>query len=380
MPRATHPRVPWPLASPGAALPPLRQVTGQSAEYVSNGSLSKVWTKKCQRFEITLGRRPETSIGNSLPPRPILRPGIADARAAIATTAAFRPASRRARRCLRIHPVVGGTGDQPLDGRRRHLRPAVEEHSQLRRQRPGSPRGRDAIRPSAVAPSSPILAVDVPADVSVPGRGDHSEHARIGCPVPEREAEPWAWVNSTGLADRLLGPSDVVSDRLVGAERHPFVVVAMTADQVAAVNDRASKVGSQFNPAALHEECSPEAGRPEDRHQRLGHAAMRATIVLGVERQRNADDQRSPTSPRPSRDPSPEQHEPRRNATTGMMIVISVPAGSRAGSRTHQSALPGPTGACNVIFAKLRKVRTIIRTVAGSFSGILSQCRRLRSA
>ena len=54
-------------------------------------------------------------------------------------------------------------------------------------------------------------------------------------------------------------------------------------------------------------------------------------------------------------------HSPRASATSGW-----------AGLRWRRNR--------NAMFAKLRKVRTIIRTVAGRFSGILSWCRRLRSA
>ena len=139
--------------------------------------------------------------------------------------------------------------------------------------------------PSAVAPSAQSSLSTCQPDVSVAGRRDRSEHPRIRCPVAERATEPRPRVDAAGLADRLLGAPDVVSDALVGEMRHPPVVVAVTADHVAAFHQCVRHRGNRFDPAALQEERGTCADSREHLEQPLGPNRVRAVGVLRIERQ-----------------------------------------------------------------------------------------------
>ena len=180
--------------------------------------------------------------------------------------------------------IVAGAGEQPLDDDRRHRRPAVEQHHRSVADAP-DPLADAALQPFGRRAFRPVLAVDVPPHVPVAGRRDRSEHPRIRCPVAERAAEPRPRVHAAGLADRLFGAPDVVSDALVGEMRHPPVVVAVTADHVAAFHQCAAPPREPIRPSGPAGRTSPVRRSREHLEQPLGSNRVRAIGVLRIERQ-----------------------------------------------------------------------------------------------
>ena len=69
--------------------------------------------------------------------------------------------------------------------------------------------------------------------------------------------------------------------------RHPPVVVAVTADHVAAVHQCLRHRGNRFDPAALQEERGTCADSGEHLEQPLDPNRVRAVGVLRIERQRH---------------------------------------------------------------------------------------------
>jgi hypothetical protein len=119
----------------------------------------------------------------------------------------------------------------------------------------------------------------------------------------------------------------------------------MAPHQVPVRDDLPGGLGEGFDPATLEEERRPDAGRAKGVEDLfLDPAAVAPVGVLGVERQRDA--KRAYRSTPVMTTPRTKKRWKMRNRTTGMIIVMSVPAWMRPGFSAIRAPLNDarPTG------------------------------------
>jgi hypothetical protein len=138
----------------------------------------------------------------------------------------------------------------------------------------------------------PVLRVHVPPDVAIAGSAQTPEHSCVRGAVSEWAAEPWPRIHSGELPDHRFRAVDVVAEPVVGQERHPRVIEAVAADEVATRDDSACQLGLRLDPAALQEERRAHARCFHYLQQRPGPVMVRPVGVLRVERQGRANRQR----------------------------------------------------------------------------------------
>ena len=122
----------------------------------------------------------------------------------------------------------------------------------------------------AVPTGHPILDLDVPADVAVPGGGDDGERTVVVRAVSEGAAEPWpgfgGWSGRWGRGRR-----QILAQLAIGEQRRPRMMVRVIADGVL-VGDPAGRRRVRLRPSTLDEEGRGDAGAGEHVEDPFGGA------------------------------------------------------------------------------------------------------------
>ena len=205
------------------------------------------------------------------------------------------PLTRRTARARRSRTNVAPAARRPSMIARQRVerarRPGVEQDDRAVADRPA----RGASASAAIAGAGPRTAPSPRARRRRRCRGSRAppaaEHARVVGARPERAAEPRPRVHAGDVADRRLGVADVGREPVVGQERHPGVVEAVVADEVAVVGDPPGERGIGLDPAALEEQRrrGRRAAASTSSSAAVDARPVRPVGMLGVERQRDPE-------------------------------------------------------------------------------------------